>query len=125
VLDDLGRTSIAIVADTADETPVTGGAPVVEQALAALMVDIDVRPMLAFPDTAADLGGAVGVLIDDPQGSLLSSAMLWRGSFAKEEEFSWLLPTRRGAPSERRSNRCWRIPWLGVRPILVEPIQRV
>lgn len=68
VLDDLGRTSIAIVADTADETPVTGGAPVVEQALAALMVDIDVRPMLAFPDTAADLGGAVGVLIDDPPG---------------------------------------------------------
>lgn len=62
------RTAVVVIADTADETPVTGGAPVAEQALAALRIDADVRPMPAFPDRAADLAGALGVLLDDPPG---------------------------------------------------------
>jgi hypothetical protein len=68
VLVEPGRTAVVVVADSADETPVTGGAPVAEQALTALKIDADVRPMPAFPDRVEDLAGALGVLLDDPPG---------------------------------------------------------
>jgi hypothetical protein len=68
VLSETGRGSIAVVADAAAETVATGGAPIVEQALAALKLDVDVRPIPIFPDRAEDLAGALGVLIDDPAG---------------------------------------------------------
>jgi hypothetical protein len=56
------------VADTADEAAATGGAPVVEQALAALRLDVAVRPIPALPDRAEDLAPFAGVMIDDPPG---------------------------------------------------------
>jgi hypothetical protein len=68
VLPEMSRGAIAVVADAADETVATGGAPIVEQALSALKLDVDMRPIPAFPDRAEDLAGDVGVLLDDPPG---------------------------------------------------------
>jgi hypothetical protein len=62
------RGAIAVVADAANEAAATGGAPIAEQALSAIKVDVDVRPIPAFPDRAEDLAGAMGVLLDDPPG---------------------------------------------------------
>jgi hypothetical protein len=68
VVPEARRGSIAIVADASDEAVATGGAPIVEQALAALKLDIDVRPLPALPDRAEDLSAHLGVLLDDPPG---------------------------------------------------------
>jgi hypothetical protein len=68
VLAEAARGSIAVIADAAEESVATGGAPIVEQALSALKLDIDVRPLPIFPDRAEDLAGALGVIIDDPAG---------------------------------------------------------
>jgi hypothetical protein len=68
VVAEAGRGAIAVVGDASDETVATGGAPVAEQALAALRVDVDVRPIPAFPDRVDDLAGMLGVLLDDPPG---------------------------------------------------------
>jgi hypothetical protein len=62
------RSAVAVVADAAEDTVATGGAPVVEQAIASLKLDVDLRPLPAFPDRAEDLAGDVGVLLDDPPG---------------------------------------------------------
>jgi hypothetical protein len=68
VLPEVGRGAITVAADPSDEAVATGGAPIVEQALSALKLDLDVRPVPAFPDRAEDLAGALGVLLDDPPG---------------------------------------------------------
>jgi hypothetical protein len=68
VVTEAGRGAIAVVADVADESVATGGAPVVEQALSALKLDVDLRPLPAFPDRAEDLAPFLGVLLDDPPG---------------------------------------------------------
>jgi hypothetical protein len=68
ILPHAGRGAIAVVADAADEAVATGGAPIVEQALGALKLDVDVRPIPAFPERAEDLAGQLGVLLDDPPG---------------------------------------------------------
>jgi hypothetical protein len=68
VVPETARTAVAVVADAAEDTVATGGAPVVEQAIAALKLDIDLRPLPAFPDRGDDLAGDVGVLLDDPPG---------------------------------------------------------
>jgi hypothetical protein len=68
VVPEAGRGAIAVVADATDEAVATGGAPIVEQALSALKLDVDVRPIPAFPDRAEDLAGDLGVLLDDPPG---------------------------------------------------------
>jgi hypothetical protein len=68
VLSEMSRGAIGVVADSADETVATGGAPIVEQALSALKLDVDVRPLPAFPDRTEDLAGDLGVLLDDPPG---------------------------------------------------------
>jgi hypothetical protein len=60
--------AVAVIADSADEETVTGGAPVVEQALAALRLDVALRPIPAVPERAADFAGFVGVIADDPPG---------------------------------------------------------
>lgn len=60
--------AIAVVADVADESAATGGAPVVEQALAALSLDIGVRPIPSLPDRSEDLAPFAGIIIDDPPG---------------------------------------------------------
>ena len=68
VLPEMGRGAVAVIADAAEETVATGGAPIVEQALSALKLDVDVHPIPAFPDRAEDLAGDLGVLLDDPPG---------------------------------------------------------
>jgi hypothetical protein len=68
VLPEMGRGAVAVVADASDEAVATGGAPIVEQALSSLKLDVDVRPIPVFPDRAEDLAGSVGVLLDDPPG---------------------------------------------------------
>lgn len=68
VLPEMSRGAIGVVADSADETVATGGAPIVEQALSALKLDVDVRPIPAFPDRTEDLAGDLGVILDDPPG---------------------------------------------------------
>jgi hypothetical protein len=68
VMVEAGPGAVAVVADTADEGAATGGAPVVEQALAALNLDIAVRPLPVLPDRAEDLSSFVGIILDDPPG---------------------------------------------------------
>jgi hypothetical protein len=68
VLAETTRGAIAVVADAVDEAVATGGAPIVEQALSALKLEVDVRPIPAFPDRAEDLAADLGVLLDDPPG---------------------------------------------------------
>jgi hypothetical protein len=51
-----------------DEAVATGGAPVVEQALAALRLAVDVRPFPGLPDRSEELTGVVGIILDDPAG---------------------------------------------------------
>jgi hypothetical protein len=65
---DEGRGAVAVVADATDEAVATGGAPVVEQALAALRLAVDVRPIPGLPDRAEELAGVVGIVLDDPTG---------------------------------------------------------
>ena len=68
VVAEAGRGAIAVVADATQEAVVTGGAPIVEQALSSLKLDIDVHPLPAMPDRVEDLDGALGVVLDDPAG---------------------------------------------------------
>jgi hypothetical protein len=68
VVPEAAAPAIAVITDTPDETTVTGGAPIVEQALSALRLDVAVRPIPAVPDRAVDFEGFVGVIADDPSG---------------------------------------------------------
>ncbi len=68
VLPEAARGTLAVVADSTDEAVATGGAPIVEQALGALKLDIDVAPLPAVPDTADELANHLGVVLDDPPG---------------------------------------------------------
>jgi hypothetical protein len=60
--------SVAVVVQSESEIAATGGAPVVEQALRALALDVAVRPLPQIPDRAEDLAAFVGVIVDDPPG---------------------------------------------------------
>ena len=68
VVFEAGPGAICVVADTTNEQAATGGAPVVEQALAALKLDVAVRPLPTLPDRAEDLTAFAGIVIDDPPG---------------------------------------------------------
>jgi Mg-chelatase subunit ChlD len=68
VVTEAGPGAVAVVADTGDEAAATGGAPIVEQALAALKLDVAVRPLPAVPERAEDFAPFFGVLMDDPPG---------------------------------------------------------
>jgi hypothetical protein len=63
-----GRGTVTVIADATDEALATGGPPVVEQALGALRLDLDVRSLSAVPDRAEELATTLGVLVDDPPG---------------------------------------------------------
>jgi hypothetical protein len=60
--------SVAVIADAADEATAMGGAPIVEQALRALALDVTARPLPAVPDRVEDLSPFLGAIIDDPPG---------------------------------------------------------
>lgn len=62
------RGAVVVIADPTDEAVATGGAPVVEQALAALRLDVDIRALPAVPDRPDDMASALGVILDDPPG---------------------------------------------------------
>lgn len=68
VLSGAGPASIAVVAEIGDESAATGGAPIVEQALAALRVELGVRPLPTLPDHDDDLAPFVALVLDDPPG---------------------------------------------------------
>ncbi len=68
VLVNTGAASIAVIAETSDESVATGGAPIVEQALTALRVELAVRPLPALPDRDEDLALFAAAILDDPAG---------------------------------------------------------
>jgi hypothetical protein len=68
VVTESGPGSIAVIGDSASESAATGGAPLVEQALSALKLEIGARPLPGVPERAPDLASFVGVLLDDPPG---------------------------------------------------------
>ena len=68
VVTEAGPGAIAVIAESSDEAAATGGAPIVEQALAALKVDVAIRPIPVLPDRSEDLASFVGVILDDPPG---------------------------------------------------------
>jgi hypothetical protein len=68
VVPEAASPAIAVIADAPEETTVTGGAPIVEQALASLRLDVALRPIPSIPDRLVDYEGFVGVIADDPAG---------------------------------------------------------
>ncbi|HKY37894.1 MAG TPA: VWA domain-containing protein [Polyangiaceae bacterium] len=60
--------SVAVHADTTQERVVTGGAPLLEQALHALSLGIPVRPLPDLPREASELQDVAALFIDDPPG---------------------------------------------------------
>ncbi len=68
VLVEGGPGSLAIVVDTASESTVTGGAPVLEQALTALRLEMTLRPLPAVPERKEDLATFAALLVDDAPG---------------------------------------------------------
>jgi hypothetical protein len=63
-----GPGSVAVIVDANDESTATGGAPIVEQALGALALEVAARPLPAVPDRVEDLTPFLGVIVDDPPG---------------------------------------------------------
>jgi hypothetical protein len=68
VLVEGGPGALAIVVDTAAESTVTGGAPVLEQALTALRLEMTLRPLPAIPERKEDLETFAALLVDDAPG---------------------------------------------------------
>jgi hypothetical protein len=68
VVVEAGPAALAVVGDRTEEAVATGGAPVVEQALAALHVDMAVRPIPQVPDRREDTTGFAAIIVDDPPG---------------------------------------------------------
>lgn len=68
VVVEAGPAALAVVGDSTDEGVATGGAPVVEQALSALHVDMAVRPIPQPPDRREDAAPFAAMVLDDPPG---------------------------------------------------------
>jgi hypothetical protein len=68
VVVEAGPAALAVIGDRAEESVATGGAPIVEQALAALHVDMSVRPLPQPPDRREDLTPFAAMIVDDPPG---------------------------------------------------------
>lgn len=68
VVVEAGPAAIAAIGESAEEAVATGGAPIVEQALAALHLDLAVRPLPQLPDRREDMAPFAALLIDDPPG---------------------------------------------------------
>ncbi|MBK9264512.1 MAG: VWA domain-containing protein [Polyangiaceae bacterium] len=63
-----GSLPIGVVVDAATSQVATGGPPPIEQALSALQLDAEVRPLAAVPDNGDELGAFAGIVIDDVPG---------------------------------------------------------
>jgi hypothetical protein len=59
---------VMVVADSANASAETGGAPVIEQALAALESNAVLHPVALLPDDPSEFHGNALVLLDDPGG---------------------------------------------------------
>jgi len=59
---------IGVVVDAATSQVATGGPPPIEQALSALQLDAEVRPLATVPDHADELNAFAGIVIDDIPG---------------------------------------------------------
>lgn len=59
---------IAVVADAARASVITGGPTVIEQALTALAPDVALKPLGSVPEHAEDLHGYAALIVDDPPG---------------------------------------------------------
>jgi hypothetical protein len=68
VVVEAGPAALAVVGDRTEEAVATGGAPVIEQALAALHVDMAVRPIPQVPDRREDTAPFAAIIVDDPPG---------------------------------------------------------
>ncbi|HSO31235.1 MAG TPA: VWA domain-containing protein [Labilithrix sp.] len=68
VVVEAGPAALAVVSDRNEEAVATGGAPVVEQALAALHVELAVRPIPQVPDRREDTAPFAAIIVDDPPG---------------------------------------------------------
>ena len=68
VVVEAGPAALAVAAERTDETATTGGAPVVEQALNALHLDMAVRPIPQAPDRREDTTAFAAMIVDDPPG---------------------------------------------------------
>lgn len=64
----LQSSAIGLVAEVTVENETSAHAPAVEQALRALGVGTDIRPLATLPERAAELGNMAGLLVDDPPG---------------------------------------------------------
>lgn len=60
--------SLAVLTDSEREAVVTGGAPVLEQALHALATGVAVRPLTELPRESAELADVAALFVDDPPG---------------------------------------------------------
>jgi hypothetical protein len=63
-----GPLVVAAVADPNETRLATGGPPAAEQALSALRLDIQVRPLPLLPDRLDDFAPLSGVIVEDPPG---------------------------------------------------------
>jgi len=63
-----GTLPIGVVVDAATSKVETGGPPPIEQALSALQLDAEVRPLPTVPDHADELNALAGIVIDDVPG---------------------------------------------------------
>jgi hypothetical protein len=73
VLANSGALVISAIADPSNARIATGGPPAAEQALAALKLDIQVRPSPLLPDRSEDFAALSGLVVDDPPGFLPES----------------------------------------------------
>ncbi len=69
VMPDSASLGVAVLSATPDQGEPMGGAPVVEQALAALDKGVNVRPLSVLPDQASELDAYALILLDDPPGT--------------------------------------------------------
>jgi hypothetical protein len=68
VVVEAGPAAIAVAADRGDEALTTGGAPAIEQALAALHLDMAIRALPQAPDRREDTLAFAAIFVDDPPG---------------------------------------------------------
>jgi hypothetical protein len=68
VLANSGALVISTVADPSNARVDTGGPPAAEQALSALKLDIQIRPLPFLPDRSEDFASLSGVIVEDPAG---------------------------------------------------------
>lgn len=68
VLESSSALGVAVVADPTASRVATGGPPLLEQALDALALDAEIRPLPLLPDRLRELAPHGALIVDDPPG---------------------------------------------------------